>query len=70
MAHSLAAHLGIGDLDSAAVADDALVADGLELSAVALPFLRGSEDLLAEEAFPLRSEGSVVDGFRLFNLTV
>ena len=70
MSHSLTADLGVGDLDSAAVADDALVTDGLELSAVALPFLRGSEDLLAEETFPLGSEGSVVDGFGLLNLTV
>ena len=40
MAHALAANLGARDLDAAAVADLALVADLLILAAVALPVLR------------------------------
>src|SRR4029077_1094817 len=47
--HALAANLGAGHLDAAALADDALVADPLVLAAVALPVLGRTEDALAEE---------------------
>jgi hypothetical protein len=49
VAHALTAHLGPRDLDAAALADDALVADALVLAAVALPVLGRTEDALAEE---------------------
>src|SRR5699024_8618702 len=70
VAHALTAHLGPGDLDAAAFADDALEADALVLAARALPVAGGSEDLLAEESVLLRLQGPVVDGLRLFHLTV
>ena len=70
VAHPLTAHLGAGDLDAAALADDALEADALVLAAVALPVAGRSEDLLAEEAVLLRLERAVVDGLRLLDLTV
>ena len=70
VAHALAAHLGAGDLDAAAVADLALVADLLVLAAVALPVLGGPEDALAEQAVALGLEGAVVDGLGLFDLAV
>ena len=70
MAHPLAAHLGAGDLDAAAFADDALEPDSLVLAAVALPVLGGTEDLLAEEPVLLRLERAVVDGLRLLDLAV
>ena len=70
MAHPLATHLGTGHLDAAAFADDALEADSLVLSAGALPVAGGTEDLLAEESVLLRLQGAVVDGLRLFHLTV
>ena len=54
MTHPLPADGGLGDLDAASVADNALVTDLLVLAAVALPVLRGSEDLLAEEAVLFR----------------
>jgi hypothetical protein len=41
VAHALTAHLGAGDLDAAALADDALEADALVLAAVALPVAGG-----------------------------
>src|SRR5690606_23919011 len=50
VAHALTAHLLAGNLDTALVADDALIADALVLAAVALEVLGGAEDLLAEEA--------------------
>ena len=70
VAHALAADLRLGDLDAAAVADLALIADALVLTAVALPVLRRSKDALAVQAVALRLQGAVVDGLRLFDLTV
>jgi hypothetical protein len=68
VAHALAPHLGQRDLDAAAVADHAAIADPLVLAAVALPVLDRTEDALAEEAVPLRLEGAVVDGLGLGDL--
>jgi hypothetical protein len=67
---TLPAHLGLGDLHAAAVADDAAVADALVLAAIALPVLDRSEDLLAEETIPLRLERTVVDGLGLRDFPV
>ena len=68
--HALTTHLGARDLDTAALADDALEAHALVLAAVALPVPGRTEDLLAEEPVLLRLQGAVVDGFRLLDLTV
>src|SRR4029079_7479113 len=70
VAHALATDLRPGDFDAAALADDALEPDALVLAAVALPVLRRTEDLLAEEPVLLRLEGEVVDGLRLLDVTV
>ena len=67
-AHAVAPHPALGDLHAAALADDAAVAHPLVLAAVALPVLRGAEDLLAEQAVHLRLERAVVDGFGLGHL--
>ena len=68
--HPLAAHLRPGDLDAAALADDALEAHPLVLAAVALPVAGRSEDLLAEQAVLLRTQRAVVDRLGLLHLTV
>ena len=70
VSHALAAHVGPGHLDAAALADDALEADPLVLAAVALPVAGRAEDLLAEEAVALGLERAVVDGLRLLDLAV
>src|SRR5579875_2127088 len=70
VAHPLAAHLGAGHLDAAALTDDALEAHPLVLAAVALPVASRSEDLLAEQAVLLRLQCAVVDGLRLLDLAV
>src|SRR5207237_10358661 len=70
VAHALAPDLGTGDLDAAALADDAPEADALVLAAVALPVLGGPEDLLAEQTILLRAQGPVVDGLGLLHLAV
>ena len=68
--HPLPAHLGPGDLDAAALADDALEPDPLVLAAVALPVPGRTEDLLAEEPVLLRLERAVVDRLGLLDLAV
>src|SRR5262249_26206655 len=68
VAHALTAHLGPRDLHTAALADDALVADALVLAAVALPVLGGTEDALAEEPVLLGLQRAVVDRLRLRDL--
>ena len=68
--HAVTAHLGAGDLDAAALADDALEADALVLAAVALPVARRPEDLLAEQAVLLGTQRAVVDRLGLLHLTV
>src|SRR5450759_2694687 len=70
VAHALAAHLGAGDLDAAALADDALVAHALVLAAVALPVLGGTEDALAEQTVTLGLERAVVDRLGLGDLAL
>ena len=70
VAHPVAADLRAGDLDAAALADDALEADALVLAAVALPVTGRAEDLLAEQAVLLGTQGAVVDGLRLLDLAV
>ena len=54
MAHALTSDLGASDLNAAAVADLALEADALVLTAVALPVLGRSENALAEKTVALR----------------
>ena len=68
VAHALAAHFLFGDFHAATVADDALVADALVFSAMALIVLYRTEDALAEEAVALGLVGAVVDGFGLEHL--
>ena len=70
VAHALTAHLGAGDLDAAALADDALVAHALVLAAVALPVLGGTEDALAEQTVTLGLERAVVDRLGLGDLAL
>ena len=70
VAHALAPHLRARHLDAAALADDALETDALVLAAVALPVLRRTEDLLAEESVLLGLERAVVDRLRLLHLAV
>ena len=67
VAHALTAHPAEGDLDAAAVADDALVFDALVLAAGALPVAGRSEDPLAKQPALFRLARPIVDGFGVFN---
>ena len=70
VSHALTAHLRACHLDTAAVADDTLVADALVLAAVALPVARRAKDPLAEQTVTLGFERTVIDGLRLLYLAV
>ncbi|EHL07899.1 hypothetical protein HMPREF0322_01294 [Desulfitobacterium hafniense DP7] len=65
MAHALSTHLGTGDLHTAAVTDNAFIANPFVFAAMALPVTGWSKDLFAKESFPLRFQGSIVNRFRL-----
>ena len=68
VAHTLAAHLLLGHLHTAAVADDTLVADTLVLAAMAFVVLDGTENAFAEQTVALRLVGTIVNGFGLEHL--
>src|SRR5712672_3749693 len=70
MAHALAPDPRQRYFDRAFFADDALVLHALVLAAQALIILDRPKDARAEQAVALGLEGSVVDGFRLFDLAV
>ena len=70
VAHPLAPHLGLDDLDTALLADDAAVLHPLVFTAVALIVLDGAEDLGAEKPVPLRLECAVVDRLGLLHLAM
>src|SRR3989344_1582694 len=70
VAHALTTHDGARNLNTAFVADDALVADTLVLAAVTLVVLLGAEDLLVEEPVLLGALGAVVDGLGLGHFAV
>ena len=67
MAHALAAHLGLGHFDAAAVADDALELHPAVLAAGALVVVGRAENAFAEKAVALGLERAVVDGFGLLD---
>ena len=68
VAHAFAAHLLLGHLHTAAVADDPLVADALVFAAMAFVVLDRAEDTLAEQTVALGLVGTVVNGFGLEHL--
>ena len=70
VAHALAAHFGQRDFDAAFFADHAAVFQAFVLAAQALVVLDRAKDLGAEQAIAFRLEGTVVDGFRLFDFAV
>jgi hypothetical protein len=70
VAHALAPHLGLGDLDATLVAHHAAVLHALVLAAQALPVGDRAEDLGAEQAVTLGFERAVVDGLRLHDLAM
>ena len=68
--HTLTSYLCTGNFNAAALADLALKADLLILTAVTLPVLGRTKDPFAVKAVSFGLLCSVVDGFRLFNSAV
>ena len=66
--HAMPAHLGVGDFDAAALANDAAMANPLVLAAMAFPILGGPKNLFAEKTFALWLVGTIVNGFWLHYL--
>ncbi|CAI8410690.1 MAG: Uncharacterised protein [Halieaceae bacterium] len=67
MAHAFAADLGQRHFNTTLLTDHSAMLEALVLTAQTLVILDRAKNLGAEQAVPLRLEGSVVDGFGLFN---
>ena len=67
---TLTTNLLLCNLYTASVADDSLITDTLVLAAGALIVLCRTKNALAEETITLRLICSIINGFRLSNLTI
>lgn len=67
---TLTTNLLLCNLYTASVADDSLITDTLVLAAGALIVLGRTKNALAEETITLRLICSIINGFRLSNLTI
>ncbi len=70
VAHALTANARQRNFDAALFADDALVLHALVLAAQAFVVLDRSEDAGAEQTIAFRLERTIVDRFRLLDLTI
>ncbi len=70
MTAALAAYFLLGNLYTTTVADNALIANTLVLTTMALVILGGTEDTLAEQTITLRLVGTIVDCLGLQHLTM
>ena len=70
MSRTFAAHLFLGYFNAATVANDALIAYALVLSAGTFVILRRTEDAFAEKTIALGLVCTVVNGFGFGNLTI
>ena len=69
VAHAFTTHLGQGNFNATLLADHSTMLEALVLAAQALVILYRAKDLGAEQAITLGLEGTIIDGFRLFNFT-
>ena len=70
MAEPLTPDLGLGDFDTALVANHTAVFHALVFPAKTLPIRYWAEDARAEQTITLRLECPVVDGLRFSHFTV
>src|SRR5699024_11284415 len=64
VAHAFTTNLGLGDLNATTLTNDALVADTLVFTALALAVTGRAEDTLTEKAVLCGLQGAVVVGLR------
>ena len=70
MCHALASNLGLDDFNAALFTNDTPVLHTLVFTAIALIIFRRAENLGTKQPVPFGLECAVIDGFRLFDLTV
>ena len=68
--HTLSAHLGVGDFNTAFLANHALMFQALVLAALTFVVLDRTEQFRAKQPVTLRFKRPVIDGFRFSHLTV
>ncbi len=69
VAHALTTHFSLGHFNAALLTNHTAVFQALVLTAQALIVFYRPKDTGAEQTIALRFEGTVVNGFRLFNFT-
>ena len=70
VSHTLTAHFLLCYLDTATVADNALITNAFIFATVAFPVACGTENALAEQTVALRLVGAVVDSLGLGDFAV
>ena len=70
MAHALAPHFGLDDLDAAFLADHAAMAHPFVFAAIAFVIFGRAKNLRAKQAVTFRLEGAIVNGLRFLDLAV
>ena len=70
MPHTLAPHFGLRDFYTAFLTNNSAVLKTLVLPAQALVILDRAKDFRTEQTVTFRLEGTVVNGFRLFDFTI
>src|SRR5690606_29852134 len=70
VAHALTTHFGKRDFNTTFFTNNATVLHALVFATQTLVVLNRTKYLGAEQTFTLRLEGTVVNGFRLFNFAV
>src|SRR5581483_100000 len=70
MTHTFTADLGKGYFNAAPVANDVFVLNPFILSTITFPVLGWTEDPLTKKSISFRFKSTVVNSFRLLNLTM
>ena len=70
VAHTVTTNLAAGYFNAALIADNTLITDAFIFAAMTLPILSRAKDSFAEQAISFRLQGSIIDGFGFFYLTV
>ena len=70
MTDTIATDLFLGNLDTTAITDDALVTDTLVFAAMAFVILYGPKDSFTKQTSHFGLVGSVIDGFRFDDLSL
>ena len=70
MGHTLAAHFGLNDFDTAFLTDNPSVFHAFVLTTVTLIVFGRTKNLCTEKTVTFRFKSSIINGFRLFYFSV